>query len=290
MAPRGTQKRAAVESDSDSGDMDAIAASTQAVEAVEDTARKMVRYALSCEYSRVPVRKNALTELCNTGAGGGRRGAAFKAVFPRAQRMLEEVWGMRLEELPLREKVTMAQRRAAQRAEKATMSSNTWVLVSVLPAEMRGEAIVPPPKVPNAEEEAAYVGLYSFIVAVITLSGGSLGEAKLDRHLRRVNAESHTPVGSTDEVLKRMVREGYVVKIKDSSGGEEVVEYIVGGRGKVEVGEEGVAGLVRAVYGGDVDVEKKLERSLGLLRRDRGVVHRSAMTRADEGDEMDVDE
>lgn len=46
------------------------------------------------------------------------------------------------------------------------------------------------------------------------------------------------------------------------------MEYMVGPRGKTEVGDQGVAGLVRSVYG-KVDVEaeeleRRLERSLGI--------------------------
>ena len=46
-----------------------------------------------------------------------------------------------------------------------------------------------------------------------------------------------------------MVREGYLDRRKDNSSQEEVVEYVAGPRGKVEVGKNGVAGLVKAVYG-----------------------------------------
>jgi hypothetical protein len=63
-----------------------------------------------------------------------------------------------------------------------------------------------------------------------------------------------------------MIREQYIVRHLDRSNpAEEVVEYMVGPRGKVEVGEEGAGGLVRTVYGGGVeDLEKRIERSLGL--------------------------
>lgn len=61
-------------------------------------------------------------------------------------------------------------------------------------------------------------------------------------------------------------------------GGEEIVEYMLGPRGKVEVGAGGVSGLAREVYGcggGDGDLtaaereereefEARLRRSLGM--------------------------
>lgn len=77
-----------------------------------------------------------------------------------------------------------------------------------------------------------------------------------------------------------MCKEGYLVRTRETEGGEEMVEYMVGPRGKIEVGEAGVAGLVRTVYGrnksaeGDegadeeADIfERKLERSLAHSRR-----------------------
>lgn len=71
---------------------------------------------------------------------------------------------------------------------------------------------------------------------------------------------------------------------REMDGGEELVEYMVGPRGKVEVGEKGVAGLVREVFGRQAAVdgaedltgierdqmeefERRLQRSLGIRAR-----------------------
>ena len=63
-----------------------------------------------------------------------------------------------------------------------------------------------------------------------------------------------------------MERDGYIVKIKESNGGDETVEWIVGPRGKVEISDTGVRGMVREVYGGTdpVELERRLQRSLGV--------------------------
>lgn len=95
-------------------------------------------------------------------------------------------------------------------------------------------------------------------------------EDKLTRQMRRMNADRNSPIGSTDELYKRMVKDGYIVKHVDRAApGEEAnVDWMVGPRGKVEVGEEGAGGLVRAVYGGSVDdLESRLDRSLGISGR-----------------------
>lgn len=160
---------------------------------------------------------------------------------------------------------------AAQKSDKQPTSSNSWVLVSTLPEKFRDIAIIPPPRVPSAETESQYVGLYSFIISVIALAGGTLPEAKLERYLRRANADNSTPIDKTDKLLARLQKEGYIVKVtqKDSATGEESIEYMVGPRGKMEIGDDGVVGLVKKVYGEEApdDLDGKLERSLDLGRK-----------------------
>lgn len=93
-----------------------------------------------------------------------------------------------------------------------------------------------------------------------------------------MNADNHVLGGEkTEKVLRRMEREGYIVKVRErEAGGDESVDYVVGPRGKVEVGEKGVAGLVRKVFGKKdsekEELEARLVRSLGdvvLEKRDR---------------------
>lgn len=117
---------------------------------------------------------------------------------------------------------------------------------------------------------------------MILLNGGSLPEQKLERYLKRTNADTYTPVDRTDRFLQRLCKEGYLIRNREMEGGEEIIEYMVGPRGKVEVGVRGVAGLVREVYGhqGIVEgndstpaeraqmeeFESRLARSLGIRR------------------------
>lgn len=128
------------------------------------------------------------------------------------------------------------------------------------------ENILRPGKAPSSEAEATYIGLYTFLISVISLSGGSIGESKLERYLKRTNADQYTPIDKTEKVLQRMCKEGYLVKLKDSTGGEEIVEYMVGPRGKVEVGVDAVIGVARTVYGDeDVDdLDARVQRSMGI--------------------------
>jgi DNA-binding PadR family transcriptional regulator len=100
-----------------------------------------------------------------------------------------------------------------------------------------------------------------------------------------MNADTYTPIDRTDRFLQRLTKDGYLVRTREMDGGEEVIEYMVGPRGKVEVGPQGVSGLVREVYGlqGAVEggettdaergrmeeFEMRLARSLGIKGPER---------------------
>jgi len=66
--------------------------------------------------------------------------------------------------------------------------------------------------------------------------------------------------------MKKMVNQGYLVRNKSSDDTGETVDWMVGPRGKVEIGNRGVQGLVYEVYGEDApeDLDRKLQRSLGM--------------------------
>jgi hypothetical protein len=149
----------------------------------------------------------------------------------------------------------------------ATGPTNSYVLVSTLPAKYHVPGMLSPSAAPTEEAESAYIGLYTFVISLIYLKGGMLPEAALDRYLRRTNADQTTPVDRTEKLLQRMVKDGYVNKVKDNSSGEEKVDYIVGPRGKVEVGEDGVAQFIKNVWGTDdaADLHMQIERSLTLV-------------------------
>ena len=68
-----------------------------------------------------------------------------------------------------------------------------------------------------------------------------------------------------------MQKDGYVIKVRDTNGGDEEIQYMVGPRGRMEVGTEGVKGLVKKVYG-KIDteaeeLEKRIEKSLEHERK-----------------------
>ncbi|KAL8673919.1 MAG: hypothetical protein Q9168_001666 [Polycauliona sp. 1 TL-2023] len=235
----------------------------------EQMVKKLVRLALASEYSRQPIRRADIT----TKVMAPHTGRQFKNIFEEANHHLRSTFGCQMTELPQKEKVTISQKRAAQRNQtQNTLSSSnkSYVLTSTIPPALRNPSILPPPSVPTSASESAYTGLYTFILSLIYLSpGGTIPESRLEKHLKRMNADNYVLSGEkTEKVLKRMEKEGYIVKIRErDGGGEESVDYVVGPRGKAEVGEIGVAGCVRKVFGKTgmerEELEKRLVRSLG---------------------------
>lgn len=139
------------------------------------------------------------------------------------------------------------------------------MLNSTLPPAYRTPAILPPSSIPTSSSEGAYIGLYSLIITLISLSGGKIADAKLNSYLQRLNADVNMPMDKTEAVLARMIKQGYLTRIRDTAGGEEIVEWMVGPRGKVEVGAAGVTGLVTAAYGdaAPADLHDRIASSLG---------------------------
>ncbi|PSK60261.1 hypothetical protein B9Z65_1159 [Elsinoe australis] len=291
-----TQRRRVSEADEDTSYGDGLDGATQGDSNQDQMVKNLVRLALACEYTRAPLRRSDINAKVL-----GVHTRQFKVVFAAAQQHLKEVFGMELIELPTRDKITLQQRRAAAMAEaqaeakraeaeakrkkskkesqaasqsQSAQKSNAWILTTILPDEYRSPDILAPPAAPTTEAESQYTALSSFIVSLIMLSGGNLAETKMERYLTRANVNEVTPftnsvtftaLDKTEKLLKKMEKDGFIVRVKDNSSGDETVEYMVGPRGKIEIGAKGVEGLVREVYGeadDPEDLERRLKRSL----------------------------
>ena len=253
--------------------------SSPSTTALQPLIKKLVRLALSTEYARTPLRRADITMKCLADAPRN----SFKLVFAGAQALLREVFGMQLVELPGREKTSLKDRRAqatqaahasarvnggggtgageTQRSAQAgggggagnnNSSNKSWILISILPpAYKTNPSILQPSLAPSSAAESTYTALYTFVVSLIYLSANALPDNTLHRYLGRVNLEQFSPLEgvSTEKLMARMAREGYVERRREMVQGEEEVSWVVGPRGRVEVGERGVVGLVRLVNG-----------------------------------------
>lgn len=237
----------------------------------ETYVKKLVRLSLAAEYSRTPIRRSDISSKVFNGSNS----RSFKRVFTDTQTTLRDTFGMQLIEMPTREKTSLKDRRAQTTQTKASgsTSSKSWLLVSILPQAYRVPAILQPSQHPTLESESTYTALYSFVLSLVYLNKGALADGKLDRYLKRVNIESYTPLGSIEKLMARMTKEGYIEKRRDTSSGEEVVEWVPGPRGRMEIGARGVASMVQRVYAGaeasdeqpeEHELTGKLERSLGI--------------------------
>lgn len=268
--PRQRQHIEASDAEQDDEASDDDAETNSASTSVDDQmAKKLVRYAISCEYSRTAIRRDGIKERVL-----GKQGRSFRRVFALAQTQLRTIWGMELRELPVREKTTLHEKRQAMKLNAQPKSgSGAYILTSTLPDAFRSASILAPSKVPSAEQEATYSAFYTMVVSFIWLNGGELSEQKLQRYLTRLNADRMVSSERTEVVLKRMERQGYVMKKVDRPpvgyDGDQTISWHVGPRAKEEIGLDGVMGLVREVYGQPDDdaFDKKLRSSLGIKNR-----------------------
>ncbi|KAK7415454.1 hypothetical protein QQZ08_012343 [Neonectria magnoliae] len=269
---RPRQRRNRVDSDAEledetsADDMDADLDPGQ--NADNQMAKKLIRYAISCEYSRTVIRRDGIKERVL-----GNRGRSFKRIFALAQKQLREVWGMELRELPVREKMSLHEKRQAMKSNSQPKSgSGAYILSSTLPKAYRTAAILAPSKTPSADDEATYTAFYTMVISMIWLNNGELSEQKLQRYLTRLNADQNVSMDKTETILKKMERQGYVVKKIDrppvGQDGDQMISWHVGPRAKEEVGLDGVIGMVKEVYGEwNSDLEKKLMSSLNIKER-----------------------
>jgi melanoma-associated antigen len=81
-----------------------------------------------------------------------------------------------------------------------------------------------------------------------------------------MNADVNMPMDKTEATLQKMIKQGYLIRIKENVGGEETIDWMVGPRGKLEVGNKGVKGLIMDVYGDSApdDLADRVNSSLGL--------------------------
>lgn len=118
----------------------------------------------------------------------------------------------------------------------------------------------------STSDEYAYIGLYTLIICLISLSADrQLANHQLDRYLKRLNLDRNTGLGTTSELLARMKKESYLQETKTMDKDGETSEWRVGPRGFVEVDREAIKRFVQKIYceSTPADLLHRLERSLG---------------------------
>ncbi|KAJ4410587.1 hypothetical protein N0V82_009209 [Gnomoniopsis sp. IMI 355080] len=271
--PRQRQRRDELDSDDDENEVEEDQLQDVAESSDSQLVKKLVRYALACDFSRTSIRRDGIKEKVL-----GDEGRAFRRVFDGAQQTLRLVFGMEMVELPVKDKLTKEEKRKAAKSQNKTNASGNYVLVSVLPEAYRTAHIMAPSRIVSADDEAAYIGFYTLVISLIRINGGEMSEAMLKRYLTRLNAETNTFNDTkTEDTLAKLQRQGYLVKNVDKDArqhgeADTATTWYVGPRGKVEVNDESVAGLVREVWGPEgqgAELEKKLQASLTIREREQ---------------------
>ncbi|KAI5814731.1 MAGE family-domain-containing protein, partial [Pyronema omphalodes] len=223
---------------------------------VDRLSKNLVRLALAQELQKQPLKRADVGSKVL-----GPNGRIFKDVFALSQKDLAEVFGMTLTELPVRDKTKLSQRRAAA-SSSSTATSKNYILTSILPSEYRIPSIMSP----ASFQDSTYLGLVSFVVALVYQNGRVLPQNKLYRYLKRMNADEYTPIGTTEKVLQMMQRHGYIVRVTDTQGDETSYDYHLGPRAKKEIEEGGVLEMIKEVYGEDTprDVERRFKVNVGV--------------------------
>ncbi|KAH7308802.1 MAGE family-domain-containing protein [Rhexocercosporidium sp. MPI-PUGE-AT-0058] len=293
-APRQTQRERrhqAVESDDESEEEEDAQPEDDAMdvdggldESQDQVVKKMVRYALACEFQRKSIKRQDISDKV---IGKQHRGA-FKRVFESAQNQLRTKFGMEMVELPVKTKNTMKEKRAALKTKGNSKPIANYILTTILPPEYRSPEIMPPSTIGSEHNEASYMGICTAIVSIIALSpNDTVPDHKLYSYLERLSLEKHTGLGTSEALLARMIKDQYIYKTTEKTADDETIDWRVGPRGKVEIGNRGIQGLVNVVYGEDApeDLEKRLHRSLGIE-----AVRMSGNGEVDEEEEEEAEE
>lgn len=77
------------------------------------------------------------------------------------------------------------------------------------------------------------------------------------------------PMDKTENILKKMIAQGYIIKVVERNADDESIDWIVGPRGHAEIGKKGIQRFVEEIYGEGApeDLSRRLERSLGIENR-----------------------
>lgn len=169
----------------------------------------------------------------------------------------------------------------------------------MLPEAYKTPRIIAPSRIVSADDEAAYVAFYTLIISLIRINGGELSEAMLRRYLTRLNAERNSFTNTkTEDTLAKLQRQGYLVKNVDKEArqhgeAEMATTWFIGPRGKIEVGDEAVAGLVREIWGQDgrgEELETKLHATLMIREKQRPVQDGENAENEENGEDSRVSE
>lgn len=255
----------------------------------DELVKRLIRLMICRNARKRPVRRDEMTRYLFANMGNIRsRSSVFKGAFAAAQHKLRTVFGM---EMIVVEKLVKQSRGGTKGVGSQSAGTSGgggsgmkgYILVSVLPAEMRAED----------ERGKAELGFLVVVAGMIALEGGCrIEQESLYRMLERlgcgvVEKGGHKQLngGNVKELLEKVfVAQWYLEREKE----DMTFYYTIGPRFRAEVADEDLIGFIDAVYGlgGDrFSLDEMSKRELKMkLENSRG-------EGLGDGDgDMDVDE
>lgn len=235
------------------------AAQKLTTEELERKIKDVVRLALFSEFRKQPVKREDITKKVLY----EHSRAYYEIVFDKAQERLEDIFGMKLAELPKKSFGTGGARKPVGNKDKPTKS---YVLKNVLPQEYRETDII------NwGKNEQDIMGLLTVILSLIHVNGRVLSDDQLNHYFRRLHLVGNDKF-DLEKLLSTFVKQGYLDRQKTSSTDQsqnlekDPFEYRWGPRAKIEIPENNLNKFIRALFGHDVppDFDKQIERSAGI--------------------------
>ncbi|KAL1930998.1 hypothetical protein VTP01DRAFT_10135 [Rhizomucor pusillus] len=259
---RGGKRAIEEESDDDYGEgpstqrikVDEASSQSQNVdwdsEALSRKVKDTVRYALACEYKRVPIRREDINKKILH-----ERTREFKTVYQKAQEKLKYLFGMEMSELPSREKGGLKVNLSKTDGPKA-QSTNSYVLINKLDAKYKVHEILP-----HSEEEYQQTGLLYVILALIFVHEKTITDVDLKQNLDRLRVTDETETfGDREKLLEYYVKQGYLHRAKagEDPNSDVVYQYYWGPRAKIEVADTDITDFIISLYDVEPDEDKQL--------------------------------
>ncbi|ORX57663.1 MAGE protein, partial [Hesseltinella vesiculosa] len=203
-------------------------------------AKDLVRYALACEQKKTPIRRDDIRKRILQD-----HPRHFNTVFGRTQKVLQEMLGMKLIELPLREKPG---HRAKTSAEATTShgTAKTYILCNILAGDFDVCSITH-----ETSDKFTMFGVLYIVLALVLVNEQQLSEGDLIRSLTKVGLTKSLTEDELVDMLNMFVKQGYLIRSKQSehSDGTAQVqsEYQWGPRAKAELTHKGLVNFITSV-------------------------------------------
>ncbi|KAJ2233644.1 hypothetical protein H4R99_003270 [Coemansia sp. RSA 1722] len=264
---------------------------------LERAAIKFVRYALACQASKKPMRREVFRDLIKTDSGAGK----FTNVLAYANSLLNKDFGLEIVPLPVHEKqlVYGENTQNTQQTSSKASTVNKWVLQSILPDDARTQL-----EIEQDKDERQVSGFAATVLSLVFVNNMSVPADQLVLFVRKLGPPEciHSLQGSKDaysegmsesqlesaarEAIAYLVSLGYLDKVSASSGspangsametqatqrandagdGDAGIEYVWGPMAKTRFQPMDMARFVAAVTGQECTAEfvKTISRAYG---------------------------